>query len=153
MTAWVWICGSSARDVVWRNVAIVSPFVSGCRRPPLERMRVVDPNRSRCASAAVTATSCASSSRWSPVSAHHTDNDFGAENVASKPDTARTSRPSLVYRSSSSRPSGVPVVGSRPDSNASSASTSTRPDRPRPAAWRPDHSPGTSPGAAVRYCA
>ena len=57
-------------------------------------MRVVDPNRSRCASAAVTATSWASSSRGSPVSAHHTDNDFGAENVASNPDTARTTRPS-----------------------------------------------------------
>ena len=57
MTAWVWICGSSARDVVWRNVAIVNPPVSGCSRPPLERIRVVDPNRSRCASAAATATS------------------------------------------------------------------------------------------------
>ena len=34
MTAWVWICGSSARDVVWRNVAIVNPLVSGWRRPP-----------------------------------------------------------------------------------------------------------------------
>ena len=41
-----------------------------------------------------TATSWASSSRSSPVSAHHTDSDFGAENVASNPDTARTSRPS-----------------------------------------------------------
>ena len=116
-------------------------------------MRVVDPNRSRCASAADTATSWASSSRWSPVSAHHTDNDFGAENVASNPDTARITRPSDVNRSSSSRPNGVPETGSRPDNNNSNASTSTRPDSPSPAAWRPDHTPGTSPGAAVRYCA
>ena len=95
-------------------------------------MRVVDPNRSRCSSAADTATSCASSSRSSPVSAHHTDNDFGAENVASNPDTARTTRPSARYRSSSSRPSGVPETGSRPDSNNSNDSTSTVPDRPEP---------------------
>ena len=39
--------------------------------------------------------SWASRSRRSPVSAHHTDSDFGAENVASNPDTARTTRPSL----------------------------------------------------------
>ena len=88
----------------------------------------------RCASAAVTATSWASSSRRSPLSAHHTDSDFGAENVASNPDTARTTRPSDVYRSNNSRPNGVPFVGSRPDSNNSNASTSTRPDRPSPAA-------------------
>ena len=129
-----WEDGSSAREVVWRNVAIVNPLVSGWRRPPLARMRVVDPNRSRCVSAAVTATSCASSRRWSPVSAHHTDSDFGAENVASNPDTARTTRPSIVYRSTNSRPNGVPDVGSRPDINDSSASTSTRPDRPSPVA-------------------
>ena len=48
MTAWVWICGSSARDVVWRNVATVNPSVSGCRRRPSTRTRVVAPNRSRC---------------------------------------------------------------------------------------------------------
>ena len=52
ITAWVCSCGSSARDVVWRNVARVKPVASGCRRPPLQRMRVVDPNRSRCSSAA-----------------------------------------------------------------------------------------------------
>ncbi len=98
------------------------------------RMRVVDPNRSKWSSAAVTATSCASRSRRSPVSAHHTDNDFGAENVASNPDTARTTRPSAAYRSSNSRPNGVPVIGSRPDNNNSNASTSTRPDRPSPSA-------------------
>ena len=67
---------------------MVRPLVSGWRRPPLERMRVVDPNRSRCSNAAATATSWHSRSRPSPVSAHHTDNDFGAENVASNPDTA-----------------------------------------------------------------
>ncbi len=86
------------------------------------------------------------------MGAHHTDTDLGAENVASKPDTAFTRRPSVVYRSTSSRPNRVPVVGSRLDSNASNASTSTRPDRPSPAACRPDHTPGTSPGTAVRYC-
>ena len=47
-------------------------------------------------SAALTATSCASRSRRSPVSAHHTDSDFGAENVASNPDTARTTPPPFV---------------------------------------------------------
>jgi hypothetical protein len=30
------------------------------------------------------------------VSAHHTDNDFGADNVASNPATARTTFPSRV---------------------------------------------------------
>ena len=134
ITAWVWIWGSSARDVVWRNVAIVKPFVSGCSRPPSRRMRVVDPNRSRCANADLTARSCASSRRWSPLSAHHTDNDFGAENVASNPDTARTTLPSAVYRSTSSRPSGVPETGSRPDSNNCNASASTLPDSPSSAA-------------------
>ena len=124
MTAWVWICGSSAREVVWRNVAIVNPFVSGCSRPPFERMRVVDPNRSRCASAAVTAMSCASRSRWSPVSAHHTDNDFGAENVASNPDTARTT-PTVASCTGPTAPgrAASPITGSRPDSNASNCST------------------------------
>jgi hypothetical protein len=34
ITAWVWICGSSAREVFWRNVAIVKPIVSGCIRRP-----------------------------------------------------------------------------------------------------------------------
>lgn len=150
MTAWVWICGSSARDVVWRNVAIVNPFVFGCRRAPFDR---IDPNRSRCASAAVTAVSWASNSRRSPVSAHHTDNDFGAENVASNPDTARSTPPFSVRRSTSSRPSSVPVAGSRPDSNASSCSTVTSPTSPSPSAWPPTHTPGASPGAAVRYSA
>ena len=57
------------------------------------RTRVVAPNRSRCSSAARTATSCASSRPGSPVSAHHTLSDFGAENVASNPATARTTLP------------------------------------------------------------
>ena len=100
----------------------------------MDRIRVVDPNRSRCSSAADTATSWASRSRRSPVNAHHTDNDFGAENVASNPDTALIILPSDVNRSSSSRPSGVPVTGSRPDSSNSNASTSTAPDNPSPAA-------------------
>src|SRR6478609_827748 len=134
MTAWVWIWGSSARDVVWRIVAIVRPPVSGWSMTLLTRTRVVEPNRSRCDNAALTAASWASSRRWSPVSAHHTDTDFGAENVASNPDTARTTGPSVVYRSNNSRPNGVPDVGSRPDSNASNASASTRPDKPSPAA-------------------
>jgi hypothetical protein len=82
---------------------------------------------------------------------HHTDNDLGAENVASKPDTAFTTRPSRVTRSTSSRPSGVPETGSRPDSNNSSGSASTVPNKPSAVACRPHQTPGTSPGAAVRY--
>ena len=94
MTAWVCSCGSSARDVVWRNVATVNPNVSGCWRRPSTRTRVVAPNRSRCSSAVRTARSWASSRPGSPVSAHHTLTDFGAENVASNPATARTTFPS-----------------------------------------------------------
>ena len=58
-----------------------------------------------------TAVSWASRSRWSPVSAHHTDNDFGADTVASNPATARTGVPSVRNRSCNGLPSGVPVVG------------------------------------------
>ena len=47
ITASVWICGSSAREVLWRNAAIDNPCDSGCSRPPFARTRVVDPNRSR----------------------------------------------------------------------------------------------------------
>ena len=72
---------------------MINPFVSVWRRPPFDRMRVVDPNRSRCSNAAATARSCACSSRSSPLSAHHTDNDFGAETVASNPDTALIALP------------------------------------------------------------
>ena len=42
--------------------------------------------------------------RSSPVSAHSTDNDFGADTVASNPATALTTRPSLVVRSVNARP-------------------------------------------------
>ena len=44
------------------------------------------------------------------MSAHHTDNDFGADNVASNPVTARTVLPDLVTRSSSGLPSGDPTL-------------------------------------------
>jgi hypothetical protein len=45
-----------------------------------------------------------------------------------------------------------PRTGSRPDSNNSNGAASTVPDKPRPAACRPHQTPGTSPGAPVRYC-
>ena len=143
ITAWVWIWGSSSRDVDWRNVAIVNPWVSGCNRRPSTRTRVVDPNRSKCSRVAVTAASWASSSRSSPVSAHHTHSDFGAENVASNPATARTTVPSAFTRSTSSRPSGDPDIGSRPSNNNCSASGVTSPASPNPAACCP-----TTPRAA-----
>jgi hypothetical protein len=47
ITAWVWICGSSSREVDWRNVAMVSPPVSTNARLPLRRIRVVEPWASR----------------------------------------------------------------------------------------------------------
>jgi hypothetical protein len=92
-------------------VAIVNPTVSGCSRRPWLRIRLVAPYRSRCANAALTAMSCASSRPASPVSAHHALKDFGGENVASNPATARTSRPSDVTRSTRADPNGVPSLG------------------------------------------
>ncbi len=59
------------------------------------------------------------------MSAHATDNDFGADNVASKPATAFTTLPFVKKRSVRARPSDAPVVGSQPDSNDSSASVDT----------------------------
>src|SRR5262249_6648775 len=108
----------------------------------LTRTRVVDPHRSRCANAAFTATSWASNSPGSPVSAHHTDSDFGAENVASNPATARTTFPFANVRSTRRLPSGVPAIGSRTSNNASNWSAATLPERPTLAAWAPVHTPG-----------
>ena len=70
ITTWVCNCGSSNRDVVCRNAATVNPWLSGCSRPPFERTRVVDPNRSTAPITARTATSWHSARRSSPVSAH-----------------------------------------------------------------------------------
>ena len=86
------------------------------------------------------------------MSAARTDNDFGAENVASNPATARTTRPSANVRSFKGRPSGDPVLGSRPDSTASRSSVLTVPVRPRAVAWFPVHTPGMSSGDSVKYC-
>ena len=99
----------------------------------------------------MTAASCASNSRSSPVSAHHTLSDFGAENVASNPATARTTVPSVFTRSTSSRPNGDPETGSRPSNNICKDAAVTSPASPNPSAWWPDHTPGCSPGASVRY--
>ncbi len=82
----------------------------------------------------MTAASWAASSRVSPVNAHHTLNDFGAENVASNPATARTTAPFAFTRSTNSRPSRDPDTGSRPSNNVCSASAVTSPASPSPAA-------------------
>ena len=62
------------------------------------------------------------------------DNDFGAENVASNPATARTTCPEFVVRSTSGFPNRVPVIGSRPSNTVWTASVATSP-------WRPSWSP------------
>ena len=85
-----------------------------------------------------------------PVNAHITLTDFGAENVASNPATARTVAPSDDFRSCKSWPSGVPKRGSRPDNTNSNTSDVTGPARPNSAACAPDHTPGASPSARVK---
>ena len=138
--------GSSSRDVAWRKVAMTRPSVSGCCRPPLTRTRVVAPYRSRWASTAATATSCASTRPGSPVSAHHTDTDFGAEKVASNPATAGMTLPSAVVAVHQRAAERTPDTGSWPDSNASSRPPSTgRPGRAR----RPGGPPTAPPLRAV----
>jgi len=57
ITTWVCSCGSSVRLVDWRNPATDSPPVSGCSRPPLERIRVVEAYFSIIITVAFTATS------------------------------------------------------------------------------------------------
>ena len=87
---------------------------------------------------------------WICEGAHHTLTLFGAENVASNPATARTVDPFAVARSTNGEPSGIPVVGSRPSSNRCKSSGATRPAKPSASACRPDHTPGSSPGACAR---
>ena len=126
-----------------------SPTASGCWRRPSTRTRVVAPNHSTCASAAATATSWASSSPRSPVSAHHTLSDFGAENVASKPLTARTTLPLDNVRSRNTVPTVSPYRVSALEQRLA--------DRPRRLVrrvrdWTPGgrcHTPGSSPGASA----
>ncbi len=92
--------GRRGREVVWRNVAITSPWYPGksSGRPPAHPRS--SRRTARCDPTPLcTATSWASSSRSSPVSPHHTDNALGAENVASKPATARFSSPLRLTRS------------------------------------------------------
>ena len=112
---------------------MVSPSVSGCWRAPLTRTRVVAPYRSRWSSTARTARSWASSRPGSPVSPHHTDTDFGAENVASNPATAGISLPLVSYAVDQRRCRAVsPCTGSWPDSSASRSSVDTAPGQAEP---------------------
>ena len=74
-------------------------------------MRVVAPYRSRWSSNGTHRHVVALGERSSPVSAHHTDTDFGADNVASNPATARVTDPSARTRSTKGRPSTDPSTG------------------------------------------
>ena len=91
----------------------------------------------------------------SPVSAHHTDSDFGAENVASNPATARTTRPSAEYAIEQlADPAASPRRGSRPDSNSSNAldvdrARQAEPGRLPAATTRPAPRPAPPSGSGV----
>ena len=103
-------------------------------------MRVVDPNRSRWANTASTATSCAFEESVVAGSAHHTLSDLGAENVASNPATACTTRPSPSpdRRARVAEPRSR-IRGHGPQQHSNGRRATTVPDKPRPAAWWPAH--------------
>ena len=83
--------------------ATVAP--NACRRPePFEMRSALRTPRRR----GLRGTVCR---RSAPTTR---DTDFGDENVASNPDTAFTTRPSAVTRSTSERPSRVPETGHGP---------------------------------------
>ena len=89
-----------ARLVVWRNAATVNPWcpdAAGHRRPHPRRrpepLQIVDDS--------LGGDIVTLGQTGSPVSAHHTDNDFGADTVASNPATARTTFPEASVRSTS----------------------------------------------------
>ena len=119
------------------------------------RIRVVDPNRSRCASAArhgdvVGLEEPAVAGQRPPHRQRLRRRERRVEprhRPHHPPARRRTGRRARG-------PSGVPGrrVTAR-QQRLELLDRRRRPDRPSPAAWRPDHTPGTSPGAAVRYWA
>ncbi len=102
MMAWVCSCGSTVREVCWRNSAAVIPAVSTWWTPSVPR-RVTAPCRSNHAEGGVDRR-CRGrrAPRRAPTGpamrAHSTDTDFGAENVASNPraDESPNRRPKLL---------------------------------------------------------
>ena len=131
-------CGSGDRRLgkwsggTWRSSG---PFVSGWSRPPFERMRVVDPNRSRCASAAddrdvVRFEQTLVAGQRPP---HRQRLRRRERRIEPRHRPHHAARRSCTGRATPD-PAAYPIVGSRPDSSSSSASTFTVPDNPSPAA-------------------
>jgi hypothetical protein len=139
VTQCVCSCGSSARDMRWRNTAVTNPPARSNRELCLPRLT----NAAVCSRYARAASTASS---WHSTSGRDTSGGATANSTLTLLGALKV-RSSAATRVSFSR-STSPDRGSRPAISAPRWLSSTLPSRPRLAAPVPTHRPGVSPRPA-----